>query len=587
MTFRARLLAGFAIATALPLAMLGLGVRRQIDARLSAQHAERVDALARVAMQDLLRERTFVDGRLRSLANSIVSDNRVRVAVVGGSGADRGYLLDWAGDAMRLTGLSMLQLQDEQGRIVSSGHFRNEFDRLDAALPRLLADAGDSVTLVSARTADGRFLALARVDSLRLAGRPFTLVGGVVVDSASLARFARDPELAVAVITPDGSLITDTAAFDGTNRWTDAARRPLLYIDSRTADSARVVPARLIIRESRAGLAALERDVNRWFLGALFVAIAIALSLAAWLSASLSRPVAELARATSAIDLEGPDVQLAAARDDELGALARRFAAMTRRLRASAVRLRDAERRATVGEMARQVNHDIKNGLIPIRNVMRHLTEVQEQRPAELPAVFGERRATLESSIGYLDTLARNYAKLTLPTDRRTFDANTILREIASAAGTGDGVMVETRLADELPPILGDPLVFRRIVDNVLRNALESLPPTGGRVCLVTTHISARSVRVEITDTGRGMSEQELARAFDDFFTTKQQGTGLGLSVVRRLTADLHGSLRVTSEPGRGTTFTLDFPTGNGERAPSRDSRFAPTRSTPERVPDE
>ena len=59
---------------------------------------------------------------------------------------------------------------------------------------------------------------------------------------------------------------------------------------------------------------------------------------------------------------------------------------------------------------------------------------------------------------------------------------------------------------------------------------------------------------------GRGMTAGEVAHAFDDFFTTKENGTGLGLSVVRRLTSDLGGSVRVESEPGRGTTFTLELP---------------------------
>ena len=63
-----------------------------------------------------------------------------------------------------------------------------------------------------------------------------------------------------------------------------------------------------------------------------------------------------------------------------------------------------------------------------------------------------------------------------------------------------------------------------------------------------------------VADTGRGMSSEELARAFDDFHTTKAGGTGLGLSVVRRLTADLQGDLKVDSAPGRGTTFTIDLP---------------------------
>jgi len=579
MTFRARLLTGFAIATVLPLALLGVGVRLEIESRLSAQDAKRVDALARVAMEDLSRERAFVDGRLRSLANGIVDNNDVRRALLGGSEAQRANLLEWAGEAMRATGLSMLQLQDEQGRIVSSGHFRNEFDRLEPALPRLLIEAKDSMALVATRTADGRFLALARVDSLRLGGRPFTLVGGITVDRAMLSRFARDAELSVSLVTPDDSLSTDTPSSGGS--WSVAATRPLLYIDARDADAARVAPARLVIRQSRAELAALEHDVDRWFLAAIATAVAGALALAAWLAAGLSRPVAQLARATSAIDLEGPDVALATERDDEIGALARRFGVMLRRLRASAARLRDAERRATVGEMARQVNHDIKNGLIPIRNVMRHLVEVQEQRPAELPAVFGERRATLESSIGYLDTLARNYAKLSPKHERRAFGANDVIREIVAGASTADAVTIETHLSEPLPQVLGDPLVFRRVVDNVLRNALESLPASGGRVNLTTLRTPTGAVRVEISDTGCGMTEQELDHAFDDFFTTKEHGTGLGLSVVRRLTADLHASLRVTSERDRGTTFTIDLPSTTGAPDDSTSgARFAPAPST-------
>ena len=148
-----------------------------------------------------------------------------------------------------------------------------------------------------------------------------------------------------------------------------AAEQPLAYIGARTGDSTRVAPARLVVTHSNAEVEALRRDVNRWFGWRSRASAGIALALAAWLALGLSRPLAALARATSTIQLEGPELELATGRDDEIGALARRFGAMGRRLRASAVELRDAERRATVGEMARQVNHDIKNGLIPIRNV--------------------------------------------------------------------------------------------------------------------------------------------------------------------------------------------------------------------------
>src|SRR5256886_5471307 len=99
-------------------------------------------------------------------------------------------------------------------------------------------------------------------------------------------------------------------------------------------------------------------------------------------------------------------------RSDEIGALSRLLGAMTERLRAGAARLREAERRLAMGDLARQVNHDIKNGLIPIRNVFRHLGQAAGDSPDRLAAAFRDRQATVESSISYLENLASNYARL-------------------------------------------------------------------------------------------------------------------------------------------------------------------------------
>jgi len=569
MSFRTRLLIAFAVATLVSLTVLGAGVRRQLTTRLVAEHQARVESLARAAIQDLQRQNATIGTRLTTLGNSLADDNRFRSAMRG-EPADRAYLLDWAGDAMRLAGFSMLQLQDSTGRILSSGQFRNEFDRVDSLLPRLLARSDDSLTIVSVRVPEGRFLALAREDSLNVAGRRLTLIGGVAIDRAMLARLTADSAMTLSLVTPDGMISSDSAA--RADSGSVSAEQRLAYIGASAgssdsthaigatiADSTHAGVARLVVTHSNAELNALRADVNRWFAFAVGAAAVVALLLAAWMSAALSRPIAALSKATSTIALEGPELELASDRDDEIGALARRFGAMGRRLRASAVKLRDAERRATVGEMARQVNHDIKNGLIPIRNVVQHLSQVQEREPAQLATVFAERKSTLESSIGYLDTLARNYARLTPAVARRSFDAGAVAREAAGSA-SHDGVSIQSRIASPLPPVFGDPVVLRRILDNLLRNAIESLPASGGSVSLEVARSGDGCVRVCVCDTGCGMTEAELSRAFHDFHTTKSNGTGLGLSVVRRLASDLQANLRVESEPGRGTTFTLDLP---------------------------
>jgi signal transduction histidine kinase len=551
-TFRARLLAAFTVATVVPLVLLGLGVRHQLRSRLALQYRRRVDAQVAVASEDLGRQSASIADRLAALAHGVPDDDRFRLAAVRGVEDERPYLLDYAGRAMRLAGLSMLQVEDARGRILSSGHFRNEFDRLEPDLPALMSRANGQPTLVRARAPDGPLLVLARVDSAQVAGRRFTLVGGIAVDSAFLRRLARDPAVGIAlVVSGDRATMSVPHAV--------VAEIPLAYIDAASRDAPALGAARLTITQPLGDLDALLGSVNRWFLAALAGAIGLSAALAAWFSARLSRPLMSLAAATGRIELDGPEVALGFDRDDEIGTLARRLSAMATRLRSSAGRLRAAERRATIGEMARQVNHDIKNGLVPIRNVLRHLAQVQEERPVELPTLFAERRSTLESSVAYLDTLARNYARLSPVVQRTWMDVNAIVAEVGRAAGS-DGALVASDLAPAPPRIGGDPVLLRRILENLVRNGIESLEGRAGTVTLRTAGSPDRGVRVTVADTGHGMTREEIERAFDDFHTTRKGGTGLGLSVVRRLTADLQGTLRIESEPGRGTTVILDFP---------------------------
>src|SRR5690606_37877073 len=98
-------------------------------------------------------------------------------------------------------------------------------------------------------------------------------------------------------------------------------------------------------------------------------------------------------------------------------------------------------------------------------------------------------------------------------------------------------------------------------LDNLVRNAVESLTSGGGEVT-VRAEAHDAGVRLVVSDTGRGMTEAELARAFDDFHTTKPSGTGLGLSVVRRLASDLGATIRIDTAPGKGTSVNVDLPAG-------------------------
>src|SRR5204862_6821894 len=171
-------------------------------------------------------------------------------------------------------------------------------------------------------------------------------------------------------------------------------------------------PARIVVSHSLGSLAALRRGVDVAFLGAVLLAGAIALLLGGWLSRRISRPLTALAHKTAQIDMDRLDVSFDSKRADEIGALTRLLGSMTERLRAGATKLREAERRIAMGDLARQVNHDIKNGLTPIRNVFRHFTETVAPEPERLAAVFRERQGTIGAGLAYLGNLPADHPRL-------------------------------------------------------------------------------------------------------------------------------------------------------------------------------
>ena len=562
MSLRTRLLLAFTAVVLIPIALLAFGVRQEMGRRLAVEYQRRVDGVVEVIREDLARESAGIADRLESLQQALVNDNRFRVAAVAGDEAEREYLLDYAGTAMRLTGLSMLQIQDGDDRIISSGHFRNEHGRVESGLVDALQRAR-GVSLVTVRGAEQEFLALARVETFEIGGRRFALVGGVAIDDAFLARLARDRAITVSLAAPGAPPV---GAPRSGNAWRDSASSELRLpvIRAGSGPPLEMADARLAVTQPLAPLRALVRSADSWFLLTAAGTGVTALLLAVWVSSRLSGRLELLAEKTAVLDLDRLDVDFDPG-SDEVGRLSRLLGDLVTRLRTSTVRVREAERRATIGELARQINHDVKNGLIPLRNVMRHLAQVERDDPAALGSVFSERRHTIDSSLAYLETLATTYQRLSPPVNRGECDLNALVTDVVRAAQGHEPATIEADLVP-LPRVVGDPVAFRRILENLIANAVDSLPSGAGRV-VVSTRVTQRdgalpAVQISIADTGRGMSADESSRIFEDFYTTKQGGTGLGLSIVRRLVTDLHGTIAVDSEPGRGTRFIIDIPAG-------------------------
>jgi len=539
MTFRARLTLALVVIAVVPVAILGHGLQREMRARLDAEAARRVDA-ARLALNvRLSATRVSAHARLQALAAELVGANQFRIAVTGERSGERRWLLDWAPAAMTLAGFDVLQVQDSAGRVLSSGQFRNDFDRVAPALPRAIDASPYGMAVFNARTPSGSTRALVAMAAFRVRGERFTLVGGGGFDSAQVARLSPDATVAALLTTggaqdPDGAVTVST----------------LPYVDEGTGDGA--FPVRLVLLPDYGPILAGKASVARWLL--------IAIVAATLLGRVVSSPIGELADRTARLDLDKLDQKFATGRSDELGVLERTLDALSGRLRTSVGRLREAERAAATGDLARQVNHDIKNGLAPIRNVLRHLGQTAEKDPAALPGIYAERRETLESGVAYLDDLARTYARLSPAVARGTADPRAIVLQLAQGLS---GVTVEVRVPDTLPGVRADPVALHRILDNLVSNAVDALEGKPGTVTISAEPVGTgpeHRVRFTVADTGRGMTRQELKLAFNDFHTTKPVGTGLGLSVVRRLLTDVGGSVKADTAPGAGSTFTVEIP---------------------------
>lgn len=563
MSFRTRLFVTFLFAGLVPIVVLAFVVRGEMTTRLTNLYEKQVAEQISVIEGDLELKNQAIAVSLTRLKNNVLDDNRMRSALRA-SREDRRYLLDYAADQMRLSGLQFLQIQNVNGRILSSGHFRNEYDRIELGLPVLLSRQSASSklpTLIDARSPEGPYKVLARVDSFQVGGASYYLLGGLSIDSTFLGALQRTSMLSVSLQYSDeeSADVNDPAVQDDAQ---DLIVEEVVYpfIDAKRKN---LSSARFKVFHDQSELIALRANVNRWFLIVGLISLVLATFVLTLISARMSRPIKELADKTAKLDLDKLDVSFRSDRKDEIGALSNVLSSLTDRLRRSTSRIKDAERRAAMGDLARQVNHDIKNGLTPIRNVFRHLTQLADSNPTEIPQVFEERKETVNSSIDYLQDLAANYARLTPRAERISCDLHALIRQqVKNVRGLGRG-NVQTKLQGKAV-VKADPLSLRRIVENLLDNALDSTQGKDGKIEISTAQQTDQDNRkmivLTIGDNGVGMTKEQIGSIFQDFYTTKEKGTGLGLSIVRRLVMDLDGSIRVESEPGKGARFIVALP---------------------------
>lgn len=220
------------------------------------------------------------------------------------------------------------------------------------------------------------------------------------------------------------------------------------------------------------------------------------------------------------------------------------------------------ERLAVLGRLSAQMAHDLKNPLTALKGAVQFLqTERAEGRSIDAQGEFLD---LLGKEIDRLSAMIDRYRRLgRLEPVTRTTDANEIVRRVASLRRMGlpAGIALDIDLAPGLPTCEVDPDLLVTAIDNLVSNAIEALDDTG-RVVLRTRvgDEDAPAVVIAIADDGRGMDVRQQERAFEEFFTTKASGSGLGLSFVKRVAEAHGGRIVLESCEGAGTEVRLILP---------------------------
>jgi signal transduction histidine kinase len=218
---------------------------------------------------------------------------------------------------------------------------------------------------------------------------------------------------------------------------------------------------------------------------------------------------------------------------------------------------------ATLGRVSAQMAHDIKNPLAALKGATQLLArDLSQPDPGLDRARFV---ALMLAQIERIDDIVDLYGRLArIEPAREPLDLNETVRDVLALQPlTGSAITLETSLQEGLPTCHADRAMMARVLENLVRNAVEAMPE-GGRLLVGTRAEQPDSVVVSVEDGGCGMDARTREQAFDDFYTTKPQGSGLGLAYVQRVAQAHGGDVMLESEQGRGTVVKVRLPSHPG-----------------------
>ncbi|BCR03802.1 two-component sensor histidine kinase [Desulfuromonas versatilis] len=344
----------------------------------------------------------------------------------------------------------------------------------------------------------------------------------------------------------------------------------------------------LQVNYSLADTASKLRDSSQFFmLSTIVIIILLSASGSFILLRLVKRPMQILANRMAQVEAGDLTVRTFPRSSDEMGSLMRSFNSMVNKLQRARKELEHyhyqqmerADRLASVGEMATGIAHEIKNPLAGISSAISVLAD--DFDPAdprrEIVSQVLEQIARLNKTATDLLYFGRPGKPEFGYVDLNALVKNTLF--FVAQHPEARNIHRVKELTRDMPLVWADQKQIQQVLFNIIINAIQAM--SDGGTLLVQTdgirHDGKSFGRVQVTDSGKGIPAEELEKIFVPFFTTKTQGTGLGLPICRQLLEQHGGSIRVESKVGEGTTFTIELPAAEGQLNAMKGDNGAPS----------
>ncbi len=602
MTFRTRLLLIFALAVTAAVGMVELIVSSRARRAFENMEARRVDAIVAQFDKEFHRRGEEIVRTVEGIADSAVARE---IAIT----PDPSAYLSEAGTLASTLRLDLLELVAGDGAIVSSAQWQARFGYKEEWLASEPDWQSRSAFLRREELPDAVTLALVAVRTVSVGDMKLYVAGGRKLDQEFIGSLVAPKGMRVLLyrnLAPDRNPGQDHNPAPDRNPAPDhnpaPAFSPSDLIDTSgpvaaavqlrplveqvekqrrdalgtigtgaSAETFHALPLKgsdndvlgvLLIGNSRRDLVELEASMLRTAVIVAVTGILLAIVLSWWATARITRPVQRLAESAGRVAAGNWGATVEVATNDEIGQLARAFNRMTHELVEQRERLVQAERVAAWRELARRLAHELKNPLFPQQNTVETMQRARDSYPEQFDEVFREGTSTLLAELSNLKLIIgrfSDFAKMPAP-EMQPVNFNELVTEtmrLFEAQLAKANIRASAQLDPAVQPVHADAEQMTRALRNLVLNAIDAMPEGG--TLTVRTIAAGAGMRLEVSDTGQGLTPEECERLFTPYYTTKTHGTGLGLAIVQSVVSDHKGRIAVDSEKGKGTTFRIDL----------------------------